>query len=103
MDSKLKEIEINYKDVSKDIENEVVVGLVKSTEKIENIHTIKINVKEKKIVIKFQRLVSLNTSFVLLALMLLNNVQSIRIKEPYFYEPTGQKVIAYVGKKEDAS
>ena len=103
MDSKLKEIEINYKDVSKDIENEVVVGLVKSTEKIENIHTIKINVKEKKIVIKFQRLVSLNTSFVLLALMLLNNVQSIRIKEPYFYEPNGQKVIAYVGKKEDAS
>lgn len=103
MTSKLREIELNYKDVSKDIENDIGVEFVRAAGKLEHVRTIKIDVKQKKIVIKFQRPVSLNTSLILLSLMLLNNVPSISIKDPYFYEAREEKVIVYVVEKKDAS
>ena len=100
MTSKLTEIELNYKDVSKDIENDIGVEFVRAAGKLEHVRTIQIDVEQKKIIIKFKKQVSFNTSFMLLGLMLVNNVPCINFKDPYFYEAKEKKIIAYVGEKE---
>ena len=48
MDPKLKEFELNYKYVSKDMENNIVVGLVRATGKLEDVHTIEILCSHKR-------------------------------------------------------
>lgn len=103
MDSKLREFELNYKDVSKDIENNIVVGLVRATGKLEDVHTIEINVEKKKAVIKFKRSVSTAAAVILFGTVIMNNEPSITIKEPYFYVDCEEKVIVYVVDKKDAS